>query len=142
MPKHHKQQETIAERQFLSHGTVPPTPVTVRVFAPRRVDGSWVCDFAIIGAKTISNSAFGEDSMQALQMALEGLRVLLASADAPLSWCGQVGFLGLPMSVPISYGLVVQRELEEILVREERRIIERELDARRGGPEPKDDPDG
>jgi hypothetical protein len=58
----------------------------------RREPDCWACDYSIEGPHPFAASAFGEDAMQALVMALHALQAHLNAP--PLR--GQVSWLGMP----------------------------------------------
>lgn len=132
-----RKRQVVAERELLSLVTDPPTTITARIFVPYESDGAWKCAFEVVGMTDGAHAAVGEDSMQALQMAIEGIRATLAPISAQLSWCGEVGFVGFSMNVPISYGPRVQHQLEDALVRQERHLVEQELESRKAKGSPK-----
>ena len=60
---------------------------------PLRMEpGCWACDYCIMGPHSFAASAFGEDAMQALVMALHALQAHLNAP--PLR--GRVSWLGAP----------------------------------------------
>lgn len=120
----------IATRQLRTAST-PSRSVVVRLFAPQQEGNNWSCVFEIATDRTEQTRAFGVDSMQALQMAIEGIRVTLQSLPEPLVWLDELGFLGFPMSVSIAWGLSVQRALEAKLIAEEAALVGAALENRR-----------
>ena len=58
----------------------------------RQEPGCWACDYSIEGPHSFAASAFGEDAMQALVMALHALQAHLNAP--PLR--GRVSWLGTP----------------------------------------------
>ena len=58
----------------------------------REEPGCWACDYSITGPHPFAASAFGEDAMQALVMALHALQAHLNAP--PLR--GRVSWLGAP----------------------------------------------
>jgi hypothetical protein len=103
----------------------------VKLFAPEPVGEMWRCRFEVAGAAVRRDEALGIDSLQALQMAFEGVRLLVRSTGLKLRWCGEPGHLGLPMSVTIAWGLTIQRSLERTLRREERRLVDEAIKKKR-----------
>ena len=67
--------------------------------------------------------ALGEDSVQALQLAFEAVRLELEPHAAILTWYGARGETGFPQYVPYSLGGRFRKRLEVMINRE----IEREV---------------
>jgi hypothetical protein len=108
-------------------------PVLVELVAPReRRGGSWDCAYRIRGlGRMRAGRALGEDSLQALQLALEAVRRELEPFGARLTWTGEAGELGLPASVPDYFGGAFRRRVERLVQ------LEAEREARRlQAPEP------
>jgi hypothetical protein len=107
-------------------------PVTVELGRPRRRrTGEWACPYRIRGlVKDRSGLAYGVDSVQALHLALEAIRLDLEPFRAQLTWFrGEPGELFLPRYVPYYFGeafaLKLGKLIDEELRRENRRIRER-----------------
>jgi hypothetical protein len=109
---------TIASRQLalLPSGR----PVLVELDAPRRRrTGEWACAYRIRGlGRARSAQAFGQDSLEALQLALVALRRELEPFGPRLTWTGEPGELGLPLLIPDFFGGEVRRRLEGLVQRE------------------------
>lgn len=58
----------------------------VRLGEPRKRRGAWECPFHISRIGKGVQVAYGEDSFQALIMALEGIRVMLDKSETAYSW--------------------------------------------------------
>lgn len=99
--------------------------VRVSLGVPRRgTDGApWECPFRISGAGVRRvEFGHGEDSMQAVMTALEGIRALLDESGLALGWklgagrdaiwSGETGFT---RSIPIALGPVFRRRLERLV---------------------------
>jgi hypothetical protein len=97
----------------------------------------WRCDFRISGlSHDIEGHANGVDGMQALTMALEGLRVQLKNAAVTLRWLdGEPGALGLTRPIPDSYGLAIETHLAKLVDDEIARLLEADAKAK-GRPLP------
>lgn len=68
--------------------------VSLRLPSPHP-EGDWECGYSITGLEPgCVDSAKGVDSIQALIMALEGIRVFLESSGAEFSWEGGEGEAG------------------------------------------------
>ena len=96
-------------------------PVTVELGVPRRRrTGEWACPYRIRGlGRARSRQAFGEDSIQALHLALELVRLELEPFRAQLAWAdGEPGELFFPRYVPYYFGERFARKLGDMLDRE------------------------
>jgi hypothetical protein len=102
-------------------------PVLVELVAPReRREGSWDCAYRIRGlGRMRAGRALGEDSLQALQLALEAVRRELEPFGARLTWTGEAGELGLPASVPDYFGGAFRRRVERLVQLEAERETRR-----------------
>ena len=91
---------TIATRRL----TLVPggRPVDVELDAPvRRRSGEWACAYRIRGIGRVrAGRALGEDSLQALQLALVAVRQALEPFADRRTWTGETGELGLPEPIP------------------------------------------
>jgi hypothetical protein len=108
--------------------------VRIRVGKPRkdRATGDFFCPFSIegLGDRKL-REAWGIDSMQALQNALQAIRIELASHANTLTWAGgQDGWLGFPKVIPDLFGPKFTQRLEKLVDRETDRFA-RTLEARR-----------
>jgi hypothetical protein len=110
--------------------------VLIRVGLPRRRrTGEWACPYQLTGlADERIRRVLGEDSIQALHLALEAIRMDLKPFEKQLTWTGAPGDLFLPEYVPYYYGTKFAEHLstviEEEMRQEGRRIQQR---ARRRG---------
>jgi hypothetical protein len=79
-----------------------------------------MCPFQVHGLGTDDiDSGLGVDAIQALQMALEGVRVRLSREVANLKWfAGYDGDLGFPRLVPSFFGPAFADRLDKIISRE------------------------
>jgi hypothetical protein len=95
------------------------TKVTVRLMAPYlEKDSTWVCAFAIRGlGRSPINAGYGIDAFQALQNALEAIRVRLEQSGRRLSWVERDD-PGFPRYVPYFFGSAVSRRLSRLVDRE------------------------
>lgn len=98
--------------------------VTVQLARPRRRrTGEFECRYRVRGLGRVKISrALGEDSVQALQLAFEAVRLELEPHAAILTWYGARGEIGFPQYVPYTFGARFRKRLEVIVSRE----IERE----------------
>lgn len=91
----------IAERvyEFREGGSAVPRTITARIAVPEPDEGSWRCATLIEGEPSMSDVfyAYGEDSMQALYLGMQGLAVRLKAVGGggKLTWFG-LDDLGLP----------------------------------------------
>jgi hypothetical protein len=98
--------------------------VTVELARPRRRrTGEFECPYRVRGlGRTKVGRALGGDSVQALQLAFEAVRLELEPHAAILTWYGACGETGFPQYVPYSFGGRFRKRLETLVNRE----IERE----------------
>jgi hypothetical protein len=98
--------------------------VTVQLGRPRvRRTGEFECPYRVRGlGRAKIGRALGEDSVQALQLAFEAVRLELEPHVAILTWYGARGETRFPQYVPYSLGGRFRKRLEIMVNRE----IERE----------------
>ena len=123
----------IAERQLVERAS--GNVVRVSLGAPRRgTDGApWECPFRIRGAGVaVAEVGSGQDSMQALMTAMDGIRALLDESRLSLGWKlgpGREGIwdgeTGFTRSIPIALGPAVRRRLERVVDQELQREVQR-----------------
>jgi hypothetical protein len=108
----------IARRELARVGS--SRPVMVEIGKPRRRrTGEWACPYRIRGlGHAAVKHAYGEDAVQALQLAFDGVRVHLEPHGTRLSWVGEAGFTGFPRFVPYSFGRAFSRRVERFIERE------------------------
>jgi hypothetical protein len=91
----------IAEREleFTENGSSVARTLVARIGTPEPDEGSWRCATLIEGAPTMNEvfHAYGEDSMQALLLAMQALaiRLQVVARTGTLTWFGGED-LGLP----------------------------------------------
>lgn len=92
----------IATRELELQAHTGSRQVVVRLGKPRhRRTGEWACPFQITGLGTRRiDHACGEDAIQALQLALEAVRLRLSASDEKLTWCGLPLEVAFPRQVP------------------------------------------
>ena len=110
--------------------------VTVQLGRPRRRrTGEFESPYRVRGLGRVKISqALGEDSVQALQLAFEAVRLELERHAAILTWYGEHGETGFPQYVPYSLGGRFRKRLEAMVNREierEARRLEHRSKARR-----------
>jgi hypothetical protein len=110
--------------------------VTVQLGIPRgRRTGEFECPYRVRGfGRAKIGRALGEDSVQALQLAFEAVRLELEPHAAILTWYGARGETGFPQYVPYTFGARFRKRLETMVNREidrEARRLENRSKARR-----------
>lgn len=102
-------------------------PVTVQLGRPRRRrTGEFECRYRVRGlGRARMGRALGEDSVQALQLAFEAVRLELEPHAAILTWYGAHGETGFPQYVPYSLGGRFRKRLEAMITREIDREVRR-----------------
>lgn len=109
------------ERRLRSQTSDPHEDVTARVYVPEERDSEWGCRYSVSTPQTEeAETAYGEDGLQALVNAIEGLRRLLARTMPGASWLGEDG-TGFPMILP---PFIPHREFEGL-----RKHIEAEIES-------------
>ena len=95
----------------------------------------WTCNFQISGlSREVQAHGSGVDGMQALIVALQGVRVHLEGAAEILSMLdGEPGDFGIPRSIPDGYGPEVEKHLARVLTDEVTRLVEAKWRSK-GGP--------
>lgn len=108
--------------------------VTVTLGRPRRASsGDWACPYHVsgLGMRGIRYGR-GFDAIQALLLAIEGIRSALESSGRRLSWMGgEPGDTGFTRFVPTFFGLEFSKRLESVIDREVNRFA-RTLETRHG----------
>ena len=138
----------LAERRLAEQ--VSGKVVRVWLGSPRPgADGApWECAFRIRGAGISRlDFGYGEDSMQALTTAVEGIRALLDESGLTLGWklgagrhdiwSGETGFT---RSIPIALGPAFRRRLERLVdrqIHDEVQRLERRSTRKRKAAPPK-----
>jgi hypothetical protein len=119
---HTKFKSPIATRHLARTDT--GAAVTVQLGRPRRRrTGEFECPYRVRGlGRAKIDRALGEDSVQALQLAFEAVRLELEPHAAILTWYGALGETGFPQYVPYTFGGRFRKRLEAMVSRE----IERE----------------
>lgn len=113
----------IANRRYSSDSG---KTVVAAIFSPRqRTSEQWTCRFRIDGlVQAVDEDAYGVDSMQALQMALEGVRVRLRDCGEVMTFLeGEPGDLGIARPIPLGYGLELYERLERLVDDEVTRAV-------------------
>jgi hypothetical protein len=119
----------IAERRLAVRDTRKIVRVSIGAPRPESNGAPWACPFRIAGAGISRvGHGFGEDSMQALTDALEGIRHWLDESRLSLGWDlgdGAVwnGETGFARPVPIGFGAAYARRVGRLMDRE----LEREV---------------
>ena len=106
--------------------------VTVRLGAPRqRAPDEWFCPIQVSGLRASKvQYVHAEDAIQAVELALQAIRVALDKSDNLLTWLGgEPGVTGFPRSVPYGLCFSFSRRLDRLIDREVSRFV-RELERR------------
>ena len=98
----------------------------VRLGIPSEVSlVEWQCPLLIVepGQPEVPDAGHGNDAFQALQLALEHIRVKLAARGEGLRWeSGEPGDTGFYRTVPTFFGMLFARKLETQIDREVERF--------------------
>jgi hypothetical protein len=119
----------IAERRLAVRDTKTSVRVSIGAPRPEGNGAPWACPFRIAGAGTSRvGHGLGEDSMQALTDALEGIRHRLGESGLSLGWDFGEGVVlngetGFARSVPVGFGAAYARRVGRLMDRE----LEREV---------------
>jgi len=99
----------------------------VELMAPVKRGRAWHCHFRIKGGKKlIEGDSVGEDSMQAILIAFEGIRSKFEQAELHGSWLtGDDGDIGIPRLAPMAFGYRVQRAVEHAMERKLKSLVMR-----------------
>lgn len=111
----------IAERTLTAVGQ-GDSSARIRIGKPRkdRTTGDYFCPYTLegLGDRKV-REAWGLDSVQALQNALQAIRLELTPHANNLSWAGgQDGWLGFPKVIPDLFGPTFTLRLEKLVERE------------------------
>ncbi|MFY0562324.1 DUF6968 family protein [Archangium lansingense] len=115
----------IAERTLTTMGQ-SESSARIRIGKPRkdRATGDYFCPYTLegLGDRKV-HEAWGMDSIQALQNALQAIRLELTPHANNLSWAGgQDGWLGFPKVIPDLFGPTFTLRLEKLVDRETERF--------------------
>lgn len=91
--------------------------ITISIGRPRRsLPSSWQCSYLIKGmGAPIIGRAGGVDALQALLMAIEGVRVTLERTGHRFVWLDPENGLGIPFLVPLVHGKSVEDRVREVI---------------------------
>lgn len=116
----------IADRR-LSVAGAPGREIVITVGKPRPAPEpeTWACSYLVEGLPNVRRRvAYGGDSLQALQMAIEGARQVLLSSGLVLVWDGgEPGEIGLPRSIPTFEGSGFREKIEQYIERELKKFL-------------------
>jgi hypothetical protein len=94
----------------------------VRLGIPHEVsEREWQCPFQLVeaGQPDILDAGHGNDAFQALQLAMEHIRVKLEARGQALHWdSGESGDTGFYRAIPMFFGLSFARNIEAHIDRE------------------------
>jgi hypothetical protein len=103
--------EPIATRVLIYRDEEREADVLIRLFAPEPQDNHWICRFEIVGPdETLKRYGAGQDSMQALVLALTMIGAILYASDAHKK--GKWGW----ERVGSGYGFPVMNTMRDLLV--------------------------
>ena len=98
--------------------------VSIRMWAPKRATKMWSCAFFVTGAGMKEpETVFGNDSIQALQNAMLGIRLRLDKLHRRLTWADRPARYTFPHSVPWVYGAELAERIEKIVAQEENAFV-------------------
>ncbi|KFA90807.1 DUF6968 family protein [Archangium violaceum] len=113
---------TVIAERTLTVGGQKDSSVWIRIGKPRkdRSTNNYFCPYSFEGLDDRKvREAWGMDSIQALQNALQSIRLELTPHADALSWeGGQNGWLGFPKLIPDSFGPTFTLRLEKMVERE------------------------
>jgi hypothetical protein len=113
--------EPIASRELTWTTESGSRPILVRIWSPVEHEGNFFCDFAVDGfPEPIRSFGGGVDSLQALVIALQALRVMIEPYIDDVAWFDERGSSGLPYIVT-HFLSAEQRRLEQLVEREKER---------------------
>jgi len=119
---------TVIARRTFEDAADPARRVAVCVGQPKRrkEEGVWVwiCPYQIrgIGDRRV-DGARGEDSLQALEVALTSIRATLLATGRQLYWVDPEIGIGISAHIPWAFGREVQEALTEMLEDEITRVV-------------------
>jgi hypothetical protein len=125
----------IARRELTEIGSI--RKVIVSIGTPRRHPKcDWECWFSLEGlGKPHLQSVGGVDPLQALLLAVEGVRVTLDKTGRRFAWLeddpDKAGS-GIPRYVPTHYGPLAEARINVAIEREAKRFFQRILNSRKG----------
>lgn len=119
----------VAARRVLNVKGPADAEVIITIGVPRRSrSGRWECLFLIEGlGRPQVESVGGEDSLQALLLAVGMVRLTLEQTGHSFEWIAAELGSGIPLQAPISYGPRFERRVNLFIEREAKRVIEARL---------------
>ena len=123
----------VVARRVLTESGLERRKVTISIGAPRRhprVD--WECPFLIDGiGDSRVRKAGGVDALQALVMAIEGIRVTLEGTGRGLVWLYPKVGPDIPRYIPTAYGRRFEERMNLAIEREMKRVWQARLRSRK-----------
>ena len=111
--------QVIARRVLTEYTGDSIGEVAISIGAPRpHPKGDWECPFAIESyGQSKVESAGGVDALQALLIAIEGVRTRLDQTGCRYEWLGpDLGWgAGIPRQVPMGYGKRFEKRLNQVI---------------------------
>lgn len=112
--------------------------VTVKLFEPVMLsEETWECEFEISGLPAeVRQQAPGNDGLQAIIVAIDGIRAFLERSGETLTWGedGEPGDFGITRYIPYGFGIGVEKRLWRLVSDELDRMVEEKK--ARGRPPP------
>jgi hypothetical protein len=120
----------IASR-ILTERNARNSKITIMIGAPRRVEADhWLCPYLIKGiVETDIQYGYGVDALQALIVALGGIRADLDRTERRFIWFGDDH--GIPGLIPADYGAEAERRIGIAIQRESKRAMLAQVQARK-----------
>jgi hypothetical protein len=111
----------IIASRILTEGNARDHKIIVTVGAPRRIEAdNWLCPYRIEGIVDSGiHYSYGVDALQALILALAGIRYDLDQTKRRFIWFADDH--GIPRQVPTGYGMTFERRVERAIHRESKR---------------------
>jgi len=112
----------VASREFKNEKT--GRRIIAEIFTPRQVaHEEWACRFVIRGLPgRHQHDAHGIDSLQALGLAMQGVRYHLERSGLPISFVGAVGEFGIYRQLA-GFDVPTTRHLEQLVDREIAKLV-------------------
>lgn len=114
----------ISSRRLWSTLKGKRTFATAEIGKPRRQGRNWICPFWVSNIQMQEVCyAYGVDSLQALVLALEGIRKVLDNSGRVWSWIhAEEGETGMPRHVPMGFGRKFASEIEAYIERKTKKF--------------------
>ena len=99
--------------------------VTLYAATNEHAPHAWTCQFTIEGlSQNASGQGVGMDALQALTVAIQGIRFHLEAAQEDFQWeGGEMGDFGIPLAIPEGFGSRIEERLRSMLNEEVARLL-------------------